>query len=230
MPPRLHPLAMFCGAALALAAVALGACGARTDGSADGAARGAAEATVVRPFSATLCATCHGPMGEGLAQLRTPSIAGLPDWYVVMQLEKFRTDQRGSDPQDANGRLMHAVALTLTTDAIAAVAETVAALPPHPTRNTLGGDAKRGRAVYHDGCIDCHRYNGSGELAFRSAPLTGLQDWYLVAQLEKFRAGLRGTRPDDGDGAKMHLVASGMSDEQFRDVAAFIAELAARRR
>ena len=121
---------------------------------------------------------------------------------------------------------MHAIAQTLSPTDITTAAEIVAALPPHPTRITLDGRPARGRIVYLDGCIDCHRYNASGEEAFRSAPLTGLQDWYLVAQLSKFRDGIRGTVPRDDDGAKMHLVTSGLTDEQFRDVAAYIAVLA----
>ena len=124
---------------------------------------------------------------------------------------------------------MHAIAQTVRPEDIAQIAAIVASLPPQATRNTLGGDAVRGRMIYHDGCIDCHRYNGSGEEAFRSAPLTGLQDWYLVAQLGKFRTGIRGVVPADEDGAKMHLATSGMTDEQFRSVVAYIAELAAKR-
>lgn len=182
-----------------------------------------------RPPFSTICATCHGQRGEGNDQLKAPSIAGLPTWYVGMQLDKFRSHQRGADALDVSGKLMHAVAQTLTPADIAVVADIVAALPPHPTRITLGGNPAQGRIIYLDGCIDCHRYNGSGEEAFRSAPLTGLQDWYLVAQLTKFREGIRGTVPRDDDGAKMHLYTSGLSDEQFRDVSAYIAWLAVRK-
>ena len=46
---------------------------------------------------ANLCAACHGVCGEGNLALRTPSIAGLPEWYVRQELEKFRSGQRGSD-------------------------------------------------------------------------------------------------------------------------------------
>jgi cytochrome c553 len=74
--------------------------------------------------------------------------------------------------------------------------------------------------------MPCHRYTGGGELAFNSAPLTGLQDWYLAAQLTKFRTGVRGSNANDEDGAKMHLITSDLTDAQIRDVVAHIAWLA----
>lgn len=209
-----------------VASLTLMSCSARTEP--DKTAAPSSQPTTKPPFS-TICATCHGQRGEGNDRLKTPSIAGLPTWYVSMQLEKFRSHQRGADALDVSGKLMHAIAQTLTSADITTVAEIVAALPPHPTRITMGGNPAQGRTIYQDGCIDCHRYNGSGEEAFRSAPLTGLQDWYLVAQLTKFRDGIRGTVPRDDDGAKMHLYTNGLTDEQFRDVSAYIAWLAARK-
>lgn len=175
-----------------------------------------------------VCAACHGLRGEGNFYLRTPSIAGLPAWYVSGQLDKFRSDLRGADPADPDGQRMHAIARGLDGAQIVTLASTIAAMPRHPTQDTLGGDALRGRSLYEERCMACHRYNGSGELAFKAAPLTGLQDWYLVAQLQKFRAGIRGRSHSDEDGAKMHQVASDLEDTDFRDVVAHIAHLARR--
>ena len=77
--------------------------------------------------------------------------------------------------------------------------------------------------LYQESCAACHRYNASGELAFKSAPLHGLQDWYLFAQLTKFRDGIRGAHPQDEDGAKMRLVITNLDEQQLRDVVAGIA-------
>lgn len=173
-----------------------------------------------------LCAACHGIRGEGNLALRSPSIAGLPEWYVRQELEKFRANQRGHDPRDADGQRMQAIARLLTAEDVSALASTIAAMERHPTVNTLGGDVRRGLTIYHEYCAACHRYNGSGELAFHSAPLTGLQDWYLHAQLTKFRAGIRGSAAGDEDGAKMRLVATSVKEAQYLDVVAYIAELA----
>jgi cytochrome c553 len=74
--------------------------------------------------------------------------------------------------------------------------------------------------------MECHRFNGHGEMAFRSSPLIGFQDWYLVLQMEKYRDGLRGGEDKDADGIKMHRIAETMTQEQLTDIAAHIAELA----
>lgn len=175
---------------------------------------------------ANFCAACHGIRGEGNLALRTPSIAGLPEWYVGQELAKFRNGHRGGDARDVDGQRMLAIARLIPAEEIGNLATTIAAMPRHPTVDTLGGDARRGLTVYHEHCAACHRYNGSGELAFHSAPLTGLPDWYLVAQLAKFREGIRGGHSQDEDGAKMRLVTSSLTAENDRDVVAYIAELA----
>ena len=36
------------------------------------------------------CAECHGEAGEGDNPGLIPSVAGLPDYYVVQEMEKFR--------------------------------------------------------------------------------------------------------------------------------------------
>ena len=53
---------------------------------------------------ASVCATCHGAKGEGNAQLKAPSIASLPEWYVREQLTKFRTGMRGVHAKDTAGQ------------------------------------------------------------------------------------------------------------------------------
>ena len=186
--------------------------------------------TTAQETFASVCAVCHGVKGEGNLALRSPSIAGLPTWYVHMQLDKFVSHQRGTHPQDMQGQQMHAIAKALTPAMKNAAANSIEQLPHFPTTNTLGGNSVKGEDLFKNNCIDCHRYNASGEIAFRSAPLTGLQDWYMVAQLIKFRNGIRGKIAGDEDGAKMHLQTGSMTDEQFRDVVAYIADLAQRYR
>ena len=51
--------------------------------------RRGAEATAQIIFQ-NLCATCHGTKGEGKAEVKSPSIASLPAWYVERQLENFQ--------------------------------------------------------------------------------------------------------------------------------------------
>lgn len=175
------------------------------------------------------CAGCHGPNAAGNADLKTPAIASLPHWYVRTQLGKFKAAIRGADARDERGRLMHAVAQTLSDDQATALARHVAALPRHPTGNTLNGDLRRGEQLFREVCMQCHRYDASGERVFGSPPLVGLQDWYIAAQLRKFRARVRGGDARDVKGAKMHRMVSDLGDRDLDGVASFISVLAERR-
>ncbi len=173
-----------------------------------------------------ICQNCHGDKGQGNVQLRTPSIAGLPDWYVMAQLGKFRNRLRGAHEKDLTGAQMHAIALSLNDEQMKEAAAVIMKMPLHATQNTLKGDASKGLYVYMDQCMECHRYNGSGEVAFRSGQLVGLQDWYMLGQLEKFRSGIRGTDRKDEDGTRMREIASRLRDKDLANVLAYIAQLA----
>ncbi len=177
---------------------------------------------------ALVCAQCHGEKGEGRADLKTPAIASLPDWYVVAQIEKFQNDIRGTVPGDTEGPLMHGIAKSLTAQQVREVALAVEALPMIRPRKTLKGDTDLGREIFQERCMECHRYNGKGELVFMSAQLIGFQDWYIFNQLKKFKAGLRGAHPEDEKGAKMHLVAGFLTEEEMRGVATYLMDLAER--
>jgi len=177
---------------------------------------------------ATVCAACHGDRGQGRVDLRTPSIAALPYWYVEAQLGKFRRSIRGAEPGDKGGALMHAVAGGLTDGQIKGLAAHVGRLPRNPTRDTLKGDLARGEWLFTEICRACHRYNASGEKVFGSPPLYGLQDWYMAMQLKKFSEGVRGAHREDVKGAKMREVAVELSDADRRAVASYVSVLAAR--
>lgn len=173
-----------------------------------------------------ICLNCHGDKGQGSEQLRSPSIAGLPDWYVISQLKKFRGRLRGGHEKDLTGSQMHAVAMSLDEKQMKEAASVIAQMPLHATQNTLKGNAAKGMYIYMDYCMSCHRYNGSGEIAFRSGQLVGLQDWYMLGQLEKFRSGIRGTDRKDEDGTRMREIAGRLRDRDLANVLAYIAQLA----
>jgi cytochrome c553 len=52
------------------------------------------------------CLACHGEAGMGNEELNSPRLAGMSDWYMVTQLQKFRTGLRGDHPDDAIGSQM----------------------------------------------------------------------------------------------------------------------------
>ncbi|OZY87819.1 hypothetical protein CBP51_12925 [Cellvibrio mixtus] len=62
------------------------------------------------------CVACHGADGKGNTELGAPRIAGQADWYLLKQLQKYRSGARGADPRDTTGQQMAAMAKTLPDD------------------------------------------------------------------------------------------------------------------
>ncbi len=178
-----------------------------------------------------VCAQCHGTQGEGKLELKTPAIAGLPAWYARTQLTNFREGRRGHDAADPQAFMMAAIAKALQPEQIEAVMAHVEKMPPIiPTakeREVPGTDVAEGARLYYERCMECHRYNGSGEMTFGSPPLIGQQSWYLEDQLRKFKSGKRGTVKSDLNGAKMVQMTTLFieDDQMLRNVVAYLMTL-----
>lgn len=175
------------------------------------------------------CAACHGEKAQGNASLGAPPIAALPEWYVLAQLTKFRSGARGAHPDDLEGLRMRPMARQLLSEAeLVAVAQHVSAQarPPQPATLT-GGDAAAGAAAFGV-CLACHGPQGQGNQAMNAPPLAGQADWYMLAQLKKFKAGVRGANPLDVSGGTMRPMSLTLADEQaMKNVIAHILTLKA---
>ena len=88
------------------------------------------------------------------------------------------------------------------------------------------GDADAGKVLYAT-CAACHGANGAGAAAMKAAPrLTHLDSAYLVAQLQKFKVGIRGGEGTSKVSTQMAAMTASLVDEQaMLDVAAYIATL-----
>jgi len=200
--------------ALLLAAVCLGGCSLEPPA---GDAQG--------PALYETCTPCHGADGAGMQTYGAPAIAGLPEWYVRAQLEKFQSGARGAHRDDVQGLRMRGMARSLNHDGdVEAVAAFVAAMPATVPAATLQGDAAHGRELYAT-CVQCHGERATGDEARGAPPLAGQSDWYLVAQLGSFQRGLRGTSPLDASGATMRPMTLGLDEAGMRDLAAHIRTL-----
>lgn len=173
-----------------------------------------------------LCTSCHGTQGQGNPKFNAPAIAGMPKWYLEAQLHKFRTGVRGTHPNDITGMQMRPMAISFHNDQdVQAVAGYVASLPRPQGASTAGGDAAKGQALYAP-CTACHGADGAGNEQLKAPPLKHGSDWYLIAQLKKFKAGERGANPGDLEGAQMRPMAAILADEQaMKDVVAHIMTL-----
>jgi len=171
------------------------------------------------------CASCHGEAGQGLRPKEAPGIAGQDAAYLERQMRAFQSGIRGRHPDDASGSRMALMAAAIRDDdVLAALARRVAAMPPPAAPATLRSDAERGRQLYGT-CAVCHGAAGQGSAA---APrLAGIGDWYLLAQLRKYRDGVRGSVQGDAAGQGMAALVAGLNDAELASLAVYAHSLAA---
>ena len=87
-----------------------------------------------RALYATSCASCHGDKGKGKRELNSPPVNVQEDWFLMDQLRKYASGQRGVHPGDVGGVLMKAAAASLSpTDlrnVVAYIAKNLTVTPP----------------------------------------------------------------------------------------------------
>ena len=177
------------------------------------------------------CVACHGQDGEGLQATNSPRLAGLHDWYLLSQLQKFRSGLRGANPEDTFGAQMVPIAKALQNeqalqDVVAYIGTLKASSPPR-TETSGFMDPVRAQETK---CWNCHGTKGQGlKEAFKGIDgprLAGQHDWYLIRQLKNFKAGIRGDLKDKG-GLEMRVRAKVMleDDQMIKDIVAYIGTL-----
>ncbi|HUO65956.1 MAG TPA: c-type cytochrome [Gammaproteobacteria bacterium] len=170
-----------------------------------------------------VCSACHGPRGEGNQQLNAPKLAGLNDWYMRRQLLDFQHGVRGAEKGDMFGPQMAPMSQTVadpaTRENVLAHIET---LPDNPAAATVTGDVEHGRRLFET-CHICHGDNGEGRWGTNAPKLAGMSDWYLVRQLEYFKARVRGGHEGDIYGDQMNMIANSLvGPNAINDVVAYI--------
>jgi cytochrome c553 len=167
---------------------------------------------------AVTCSACHGQDGNSLNP-EWPSIAGQHESYIVKALQSFKSGAR-------QNVLMSSMALPLTDADMADLAAYFAAQKP------AGGAAdpqlaSAGERLYRGGnkdtgvpaCMACHGPTGQGNPAAAWPAIAGQHATYSAAQLTAYRARQRTT---DGDTQMMRNVATYLTDDEIKAVAAYI--------
>jgi cytochrome c553 len=170
------------------------------------------------------CVACHGPDAHGNQLLNAPALAGLSAVYIEAQVHNFKHSIRGADARDQTGLLMRPMSKILQDEQpIKDVSAYIATLTAKPPVDTLeGGDATKGQASYML-CLACHGPDAGGNELLKSPSLKYQNDWYMLAQLKKFKEGVRGTNPKDVGGMQMRPMSMTLVDEQaMKDVIAHI--------
>ena len=171
----------------------------------------------------TVCATCHGPLGEGIVAMNAPKLAGQSAWYLKRQIMNYKRGLRGTDPSDTFGQQMIGMVASLADEqAVDNVVAHIRTFPDRPVEVTIAGDVNAGADEYRV-CAYCHGKDGAGVQALNAPRLAGMSDWYLERQLQNFRNNVRGAHPQDYYGFQMGLMGQSLYDEQaMTDLVAYI--------
>lgn len=71
-------------------------------------------------------------------------------------------------------------------------------------------------------CTVCHGVQLMGNSIIMAPRLSGMESWYVERQLNAFKKGWRGNHENDVPGIEMRPMAAALSDEQIKEVAAFV--------
>lgn len=189
-------------------------------------AKGSAQAGAAK---AQVCQACHGPNGNS-ANGQWPTLAGQNAAYIEAQLRRFH-DKTRVDPSG----LMPPQAAALSAQDI----EDLAAYFSSQTPSGLEADPsywRNGEKLYRAGdparqipaCIACHGPAGRGAPAAGYPQLRAQHEEYLLQQLNQYAADSRYSRDGKGQSAGgpndsiMHTIASRLTAQQMRDIAAYV--------
>ena len=180
---------------------------------------------VVTPDEFVFCTVCHGVQLMGNREIDAPRLSSMKPWYIEQQLQAFKKGWRGKHGDDLIGMEMQPMAAALTDEQISAVAAYVSRTRSPVPESTIAGDADAGKRHYTT-CAACHGVDAEGKEALGAPALTGINDWYLVRQLENYRSGARGSDPADIYGQQMRASTQLLGDDEaIRDVVRYITTL-----
>ncbi|MCH8073592.1 MAG: c-type cytochrome, partial [Proteobacteria bacterium] len=72
-------------------------------------------------------------------------------------------------------------------------------------------------------CTVCHGVQLMGNPIIRAPRLSGMDSWYVENQLRAFKKGWRGKHERDVVGMEMRTMAAALTEEQIKEVSAFVA-------
>jgi cytochrome c553 len=88
-----------------------------------------------------------------------------------------------------------------------------------------GQGTARGPVMFADNCAPCHGGAGTGDASIEAPAIAGLPQWYVEAQVTKFRDGLRGAHADDYAGLRMRPMSRTIPAADVPIVSAYVAGL-----
>ncbi len=169
-----------------------------------------------------VCAACHG--NDGISALpMNPNLAGQVPGYIAAQLAAFQSGER-------NNAIMQGQVNGLSSEDMADLDAYYSSLKPNIEVKLTEEEAKlaeAGEAIYRGGyaergiaaCMSCHGPSGHG--IPKNYPRVSAQHReYLEQSLLAYKKGER-----NGYNEIMHSIAFGLSEQQIKELAAYMAGL-----
>ena len=167
------------------------------------------------------CSVCHGL--DGISPRSSfPNLAGQTKTYLESELSDFRDHSRADNDAKA---YMWTVAGDVSGKRVDRIAQYFSSLqPPKGAAGENPAEVVAGQKIFEHGiasenvpaCQTCHGPKAAGNDAFPR--LAGQHREYLMAQLQAFR-------DNERSNPIMHPVVEHVTDDQLRDVAAYLASL-----
>lgn len=171
------------------------------------------------------CLSCHASANQAASQ--APALAGQQAAYLQKQLAQFQHAERGQHEADPTGKVMTAIALTLSQEQIYGLAERFANAPASSANNaeTVADNAllAQGQRIYVGSCGTCHGNSGQGNSQLKAPRLNILSSNYVERQLKLYQLGARGQHSSDKPGRQMAMMSRTLNAEDTKAVAAYIA-------
>ncbi len=165
------------------------------------------------------CALCHGHLSQGILGGKYPRLAGLPDYYLLGMIEKYKDDTLSYPAMTVVGGLRN-----LSEEDLASLAAYISEIDLSEKFPldipTAPGDVEEGEDLYKGDCKTCHGRKGEGKRKKDSPPLRGQYTEYLQRQIDMFKKRDRLHDNDEDD-----ETFDDYSDEELQAILAFISTL-----
>jgi cytochrome c oxidase subunit 2 len=179
----------------------------------------------ITPQGLEYCTVCHGSQLKGNVNIGAPRLTKLSPWYVERQLKNFKEGIRGNHPEDKTGGEMMSMVSQLSDQEIEAIVNWIASTESPEPKPSITANPHEGELLYQT-CAACHGLDGHGNKMLGAPNISGLNDWYILTQLNHFRSGIRGTEKKDIYGQQMKAASAVVtSDEDAANLAAYINQL-----
>ncbi len=166
------------------------------------------------------CALCHGFHGQGIIGGKYPRLAGLPQYYLLTMVDKYKSGELEYQAMTVVGGLRNLSKEDIESLAAYLSDIDLATRSPLDIPTPEGAEVEKGEDLYQGDCKTCHGRKAEGSKKKESPPLAGQYSEYLARQIEMFKKKERIHANDEED-----ETFADYEPQNIKDILAYIATL-----